>query len=253
MQFSNTKEDGLESIIVNWLVNQNDYEQGTNIDYNRDYAIDETRLFRFLQDTQPDALEKLGVFKTDIKKKQFLNRLQGEIAKRGVIDVLRNGVKVYPANLIMFYLTPTENNAKAKEMYEKNIFSVTRQLISGKPIYRYHDTKFSLSKKQIIDLLMGTKLYGKPGVALRELLQNSIDACLLRQKLSELWGIEYTPKVKVSLYTKNNVDYLRVSDNGVGMNQHIIDNYYTNVGCSYYSSREFSELMVSFKLNILVR
>ena len=63
----------------------------------------------------------------------------------------------------------------------------------------------------------------------------------------ELWGIEYTPKVKVSLYTKNNVDYLRVSDNGVGMNQHIIDNYYTNVGCSYYSSREFSELMVSFK------
>ena len=77
---------------------------------------------------------------------------------------------------------------------------------------------------------MGTKLYGKPGVALRELLQNSIDACLLRQKLSELWGIEYTPKVKVSLYTKNNVDYLRVSDNGVGMNQHIIDNYYTNVG-----------------------
>lgn len=61
-----------------------------------------------------------------------------------------------------------------------------KDIISGKPIYRYHDTKFSLSKKQIIDLLMGTKLYGKPGVALRELLQNSIDACLLRQKLSEL-------------------------------------------------------------------
>ena len=73
MQFSNTKEDGLESIIVNWLVNQNDYEQGTNVDYNRDYAIDETRLFRFLQDTQPDALEKLGVFKTDIKKSEGIS------------------------------------------------------------------------------------------------------------------------------------------------------------------------------------
>lgn len=122
-----------------------------------------------------------------------------------------------------------------------------KDIISGKPIYRYHDTKFSLSKKQIIDLLMGTKLYGKPEVALRELLQNSIDACLLRQRLSELWGIEYSPKVKVSLYTINDIDYLRVSDNGVGMNQYIIDNYYTNVGCSYYSSREFNELMVSFK------
>ena len=107
MSFTNTKESGLESLIVKCLVKQNGYEQGSNADYNRDYAIDETRLFRFLQNTQPDALEKLGVFKTDIKKKQFLNRLQGEIAKRGVIDVLRNGVKVYPANLIMFYLTPT--------------------------------------------------------------------------------------------------------------------------------------------------
>lgn len=144
MQFSNTKEDGLESIIVNWLVNQNDYEQGTNADYNRDYAIDETRLFRFLQDTQLEALEKLGVFKTDMKKKQFLNRLQGEIAKRGVIDVLRNGVKVYPANLIMFYLTPTENNAKAKEMYEKNIFSVILIFIIGDGMMKKKEGNLSL-------------------------------------------------------------------------------------------------------------
>jgi type I restriction enzyme R subunit len=109
-------------------LNHNGYEQGTNADYNREYAIDETRLFRFLQDTQPDAMEKLGVFKADLKKKQFLNRLQGEIAKRGIIDVLRNGIKIYPVDLIMFYLTPTENNVKARVMHEKNIFSVTRQL-----------------------------------------------------------------------------------------------------------------------------
>lgn len=66
----------------------------------------------------------------------------------------------------------------------------------------------------------------------------------LEIELSECSGVF---KQKVSLYTKNNVDYLQVSDNGVGMNQHIIDNYYTNIGCSYYSSREFSDLMVSFK------
>lgn len=128
MAFTNTKESGLEALIVKWLVEQNGYEQGTTADYTREFAIDETRLFRFLSGTQPDALDKLGVFKTDIKKKQFLNRLQGELAKRGVIDVLRNGIKVYPVDLIMFYLTPTENNANAKIMHEKNIFSVTRQL-----------------------------------------------------------------------------------------------------------------------------
>ena len=139
MPFTNTKENGLESLIVKWLVDHNGYEQGANEDYNRDYAIDETRLFRFLQDTQPDAVEKLGIFKVDIKKQQFLNRLQGEIAKRGIIDVLRKGVKVYPANLIMFYLTPSENNTNAKEMFAKNIFSVTRQLM-----YSNDSTKLAL-------------------------------------------------------------------------------------------------------------
>lgn len=128
MAFTNTKESGLESLIVKWLVEQNGYEEGTNADYNKEYAVDETRLFRFLGDTQPREMDKLGVFKSDAKKRQFLNRLSGEIAKRGIIDVLRNGVKVYPADLIMFYLTPTENNEQVRIMYEKNIFSVTRQL-----------------------------------------------------------------------------------------------------------------------------
>ena len=126
--FTNTKESGLETLIVKWLVEHNGYEEGSNADYNKEYAIDETRLFRFLKDTQPDQMDKLGVFKSEQKKRQFLNRLQGELAKRGIIDVLRNGIKVYPVDLIMFYLTPTENNTKAREMFEKNIFSVTRQL-----------------------------------------------------------------------------------------------------------------------------
>ena len=181
MAFTNTKESGLEALIVKWLVDQNGYEQGTNADYNREYAVDETLLFRFLQDTQPDALEKLGVFKSDMKKKQFLNRLQGEIAKRGIIDVLRNGVKIYPANLIMFYLTPTENNTKAKEMFEKNIFSVTRQLqysmdatrlaldiclfINGLPVITF-ELKNQLTKQDVDDAVEQYKTDRDP----RELL-----------------------------------------------------------------------------------
>ena len=128
MNFTNTKEAGFETLIVKWLTEHNGYEEGSNSDYNKEYAIDETRLFRFLYDTQPDEMEKLGTDKSEQKKRQFLNRLQGELAKRGIVDVLRNGIKVYPADLIMFYLTPTENNARQREMYEKNIFSVTRQL-----------------------------------------------------------------------------------------------------------------------------
>lgn len=129
---TNTKESGLEAIIVNYLIKNNGYELGANEDYNRDYAVDESRLLRFLQDTQPDEVEKIGILDSDHKKAQFLNRLQGEVAKRGIIDVLRKGINFYPSNLIMFYMTPTEKNIKAKEMFDKNIFSVTRQLMYSK-------------------------------------------------------------------------------------------------------------------------
>lgn len=170
--FTNTKENGLEALIVKWLVEHNSYEEGSNDDYNKEYAIDETRLFRFLKNTQPDQMDKLGVFQSDQKKRHFLNRLQGELAKRGIIDVLRNGIKVYPANLIMFYLTPSENNTKAKEMFSKNIFSVTRQLrysidagklaldmcvfINGLPVITF-ELKNQLTKQNVDDAVQQYK------------------------------------------------------------------------------------------------
>ncbi|KGI88889.1 type I restriction endonuclease subunit R [Megasphaera elsdenii] len=128
MAFTDKTEKGFETLIVNWLVDQDGYQQGTNEDYNKEYAIDETRLFRFLNDTQPKEMDKLGVNQSDQKKRQFLNRLSGEITRRGIIDVLRNGIKAYPADLILFYFTPTENNEQAKRLFDQNIFSVTRQL-----------------------------------------------------------------------------------------------------------------------------
>lgn len=64
-EFTNTKESGLETLIVKYLTEHNDYEEGTNGDYNEEYAVDEARLFRFLKDTQKAQMEKLGVFQSD--------------------------------------------------------------------------------------------------------------------------------------------------------------------------------------------
>ncbi|MDR1881482.1 MAG: DEAD/DEAH box helicase family protein, partial [Prevotella sp.] len=123
----NTKESGLEDLIVNYLVTENGYEQGENEDYNREYAIDEIRLFHFLKTTQPEEYKKIDL---DIKKKRikFLDYLQGEISKKGIIDILRNGIRFYPANVTLFYSVPSERNIKAKTLFDQNIFSVTRQL-----------------------------------------------------------------------------------------------------------------------------
>lgn len=166
---------------------------------------------------------------------QFCNLIDEEL--RNCTLILSNLNCDYIEDAISNYKIPLPARVDRRKI------SAIKDIATGKPIYRYHDTKFMLSKKQVIDLLMGTKLYGKPDVALRELLQNSIDACLLRQKICSKWGELYKPEIIVTFYTQNGIDYLSIEDNGMGMNQHIIDNYYTNIGCSYYKSKEFYELM----------
>ncbi len=140
------------------------------------------------------------------------------------------------------------NAIKNREIEVKFPFKVNREKIQTKrniknnPIYIYRDTQFNLSKKQVIDLLMGTKLYGSSEVALRELLQNSIDACLLRQAQEQKWGNPYIPEISVKYYKFEDDFVLEVSDNGTGMDQYIIDNYYSKVGSSFYKSADFYSL-----------
>lgn len=124
-----------------------------------------------------------------------------------------------------------------------------RDILTGEPKYIYQNTSFHLSKNQVIDLLMGTKLYGKPEVALRELLQNSIDACLLSEALHKKWEVPYKPLIKVKYYTHENEDFLEVIDNGIGMNQEVIDKYYSKIGSSYYTSRDFFDLQANSDLD----
>lgn len=118
----------------------------------------------------------------------------------------------------------------------------TKKNIRGNPLYLYRDTQFNLSRRQVIDLLMGTKLYGDPEIALRELLQNSIDACLLRQAQEKAWGTLYSPEIFIKYYSEAGSMILEVEDNGTGMDQYIIDNFYSKVGNSFYKSTDFYTL-----------
>lgn len=106
------------------------------------------------------------------RRTKFLHRLQGEIAKRGVIDVLRLGIDDGPIHLDFFYGTPSAQNPKANELYKKNIFSVTRQLrysmnetqltldlaifINGLPIITF-ELKNKLTKQTVEDAVQQYK------------------------------------------------------------------------------------------------
>lgn len=102
--------------------------------------------------------------------------------------------------------------------------------------YEPYDFKFSLQEIEVMNLLMGDKLYERKEECLRELLKNAVDACRLRKfRLKE--DEDYRPKIAFEL----NSDELIVSDNGIGMNKYIIENYFTKIGKSYYRSEEFAE------------
>ena len=89
---TDVSEKGLESLIVASLIDEAKYVAGDPKDYDREHAVDLPKLLEFLKTTQPAVVERLGIGEDGPNRQKFLNRLQGEIAKRGVIDVLRTGV-----------------------------------------------------------------------------------------------------------------------------------------------------------------
>jgi type I restriction enzyme R subunit len=121
-------EKGFETTITKHLVEVNGFEQGVTADYNREYAIDTVRLFRFLEDTQSVAVGDLHIHDTPLETTKFLSALATKLRSDGVIKILRSGMRYKHRHLEFYFPTPSDGNAEAAAMYEKNIFSVTRQL-----------------------------------------------------------------------------------------------------------------------------
>jgi type I restriction enzyme, R subunit len=176
---TDTTEKGLETLIVadmtgntgsplpgaspsasdNWL-------PGDPKDYDRAWTADLVQLRSFIAATQPPMLTALDLDNDSPTRQKFLARLQGEISKRGAIDVLRHGTKHGPHDVTLFYGTPSPGNLKATEHFSQNRFSVTRQLrytrddsahaldlalfINGLPIATF-ELKNSLTKQTVED------------------------------------------------------------------------------------------------------
>ncbi len=141
---------------------------GKSTNYDRSYAIDVIQLLTFVAATQPTLVEAFDLDHDSPTRQKFLARLQGEISKRGVIEVLRKGVKHGPYSIDLFHGTPTPGNTKAEERYAANRFIVTRQLrysldetmnaldvglfINGLPIATF-ELKNSLTKQTVADAI----------------------------------------------------------------------------------------------------
>jgi len=103
---TDTSEKGLEALIVDSMTAAG-WIAGNPNEYDRSYAIDLVQFRAFVGATQPPLVEALDLEKDSSTRQKFLARLQGEITKRGVINVLRHGVKHQAHSLELFYGTPT--------------------------------------------------------------------------------------------------------------------------------------------------
>ena len=164
---SNTSEQGLEALIVDQMT-ASGWVPGRPEDYEREYCVDLAQLSAFLRETQPDTAEALDLGEESPARRNFLARLQGEISRRGIVDVLRNGVKHGPHHVDLFHGTPTPGNTAAAERFAANVFSVTRQLrysrdetqlaldlaifVNGLPVATF-ELKNSLTKQTVDDAI----------------------------------------------------------------------------------------------------
>ena len=146
---------------VGWL-------PGDPADYDREHCVDLVQLAAFLRSTQPEVAEALDLDNDSPTRRKFLARLQGEVSKRGVVDVLRGGIQHGPYRIELFYGTPSPGNEQARALYEQNRFTVTRQLrysrdetqraldlvlfINGLPVFTF-ELKNRLTKQTVYDAI----------------------------------------------------------------------------------------------------
>lgn len=116
-------------------------------------------------------------------------------------------------------------------------------------LYICYDLEFSLSRNEIVELLMKNNLYNNPSLFIRELLQNSADAIRLRKAMFKEAGIDWDDgKITFNHYINSEgAEIVTCSDNGSGMDEYIIKNYFTRVGRSYYQSPEFYQKKEALK------
>ncbi len=183
---TDTSEQGLESLICTALAGHScnphtkTVEQpaighggagwcgGNWRDYDREYCVDCHQLDAFLHTTQPRVAESLALGEDGPTRRKFLVRLQGEITKRGIVEVLRDGIRHGAHEITLFYGTPSPDNEQAKERFAQNRFTVIRQLrysrddtqrsldiglfINGLPIITF-ELKNNLTKQTVADAI----------------------------------------------------------------------------------------------------
>ena len=110
-------------------LNQSGYRSLQSSAYNKSLCLIPSETLQFIQNTQPETyqrLERQYGAETPVK---LLNRISNQIKSRGVLDVLRKGVKDRGCDFKLTYFQPASGmNPDHQKLYAQNRFSLIRQL-----------------------------------------------------------------------------------------------------------------------------
>lgn len=153
-------ERRFEEDIENFLLSdRGGYIKGNPSDFDREYALNRKDLFEFLEDSQEKEWNRYkNAFPYDYEK-NFIKRFNEEVALRGIIDVIRNGITDRGFKFKLAFFKPeTTLSQEGWDLYNKNRLNETRQL------------KYSTQNENSIDIVL--LLNGIPLIALE--LKNQI-------------------------------------------------------------------------------
>lgn len=105
----NYSEKGFEESIERYLVQHGGYIKRSPDNFDRELALDTKVLFEFIEDSQPKEWDKLQKVHGSQVKTKFLQRLAKELDNRGMLDVLRHGIKDYGVKVILAYFAPSSS------------------------------------------------------------------------------------------------------------------------------------------------
>jgi hypothetical protein len=105
--------------------------------------------------------------------------------------------------------------------------------------------RFEIDQANILDLLTGHTLYNDPTVAIREVLQNAVDAVRL-QAVSGTIDTVSLGGFEISMDWDAEARTLIVTDAGTGMTQQQIEENFLRVGASRYQAQEFRKQYPEF-------
>ena len=121
-------EEAFESLITNYLTDTHGYDLGQSSDYDKTYGLDLARMEAFLRATQAELVAASRIFDSLPNRRKFFERVSEEVTKRGVVDVLRKGIKHQSNTFALYMPLPSELSELGQARYEQNRFTVIRQV-----------------------------------------------------------------------------------------------------------------------------